>query len=138
MRAAETGRLQFERALVGRARDTLIADGFESTFVLPAIGFMRSVCHAARTEDQGNVPARSRAFGNAAGSRDMRAEWQQSRMVVTLSVFSVSAHCNLLSSSASSPRNAPSRSSMSVGHKYWSHLGSEGSCAAAGFLNRAP
>ena len=43
-------------------------------------------------------------------------QWQQSRIVVTLRVRSVSCHCSALSSSASTPlKPSPRRSSMSVG-----------------------
>ena len=80
-----------------------------------------------------------RAFGRSAALLDIRALWQQSRMVVTFGVLSVSWRWSRLSSWARTAWKRPSaRSSTSVGTMYCNHAGAVGSSDASALRCRPP
>ena len=63
---------------------------------------------------------RATALGKASASRDIVAEWQQSRIVVTFSVRAVRRRCRSLNSSARMPRKSVSvEAAMSNGTMKW-------------------
>ena len=78
----------------------------------------------ARTAPPGSRSRGSRPSGSIDGSRDIVPEWQQSRIVVTFDVRSVSRRCRSESSCARMPRKSDSLDdSMSNGTMKWRCVG---------------